>query len=86
VQISPETIVLRIVPDHAAYETEHAVRVVKEMRRKLGDLVTIRVEEVERIPRTANGKLRSVINLCPELVTTAASGNTETQRSLIPAD
>lgn len=86
VQVSPQTIILRIVPDRASYQIEHADRVVKEMRRKLGDLVTLRVEEVESIPRSANGKLRAVINLCTELLPSTFSRNKEVGGTMIPAD
>lgn len=68
VQTSADTIVLRIVPDRAVYKTEHAGRVLAEMRKKLGDLITIQLEEVEGLPRSANGKLRTVVNLCSDLL------------------
>ncbi len=68
VQTSPESVVLRIVPDRERYRTEHADKVVKEMRRRLGQIISIEVEEVQMIPRTANGKMRPVVNLCRDLV------------------
>ena len=71
VQTSADTIVLRVVPDRAVYKTDHANTVIEEMRRKLGDLVTIRLEEAESLPRSANGKLRAVVNLCSDLLPSA---------------
>jgi phenylacetate-CoA ligase len=64
VQTTPEEIVLRLVPDDKKYQSKHAEAIIAEMRKRLGQVVTIRVEAVEQIPRTANGKMRSVINLC----------------------
>ena len=71
VQTSSDTIVLRIVADRGAYKAEHGGRVVAEMRKKLGQRITIRVEEVESLPRSANGKLRTVVNLANELLPSA---------------
>jgi len=65
VQTSAEIIVLRVVPDHSRYRPEHARQLVRQMRSRLGQVVAIKVEEVSEIPRSANGKIRSVINLCP---------------------
>jgi phenylacetate-CoA ligase len=65
VQTSPETVVLRLVPDRSCYLPEHARQLVRQMRSKLGQVVAIEVEEVHEIPRSANGKMRSVLNLCP---------------------
>jgi phenylacetate-CoA ligase len=66
VQTSPGTIILRVAPDKMRYRPEHAEMVVGEMRKRLGHEVEIRVEEVESIPRAANGKMRPVVNLCKE--------------------
>jgi phenylacetate-CoA ligase len=68
VQISPEAIVLNLVPDRPRYKRQHAGQVVEEMRKKLGPSIAIRVEEVESIPRSSNGKMRSVVNLCSDLL------------------
>jgi phenylacetate-CoA ligase len=68
VQTAADTIVLRIVVDRAAYKAEHGGKVLAEMRKKLGDVVTIRLEEFESLPRSANGKLRTVVNLCNHLL------------------
>ena len=68
VQISPEAIILNLVPDRPKYRRHHADKVVEEMRKKLGHMIAIRVEEVESIPRSVNGKMRSVVNLCSDLV------------------
>ena len=66
VQTSPERVVLRLVPDPERYRPEHAHLVVEEMRKRLGQVVCIQTEEVEQIPRSANGKMRPVINMCNE--------------------
>jgi hypothetical protein len=44
---------------------------VRQMRSKLGEVVAIQVEEVRGIPRSANGKMRSVVNLCDNLLPNA---------------
>ena len=66
VQISSEGIVLRLVPDRERYRLEHAGLVVEEMRKRLGQVTDIQVEEVEFIPRSASGKMRPVINMCSD--------------------
>ena len=63
IQISLERIILRVVPDRKRYRPAHAALVVSEMRKRLGQVVDIQVEELEQIPRSANGKMRPVINL-----------------------
>jgi phenylacetate-coenzyme A ligase PaaK-like adenylate-forming protein len=68
VQTSAETIILRLVPDRSRYCPEHARQIVQQMRSRLGEVVAIQVEEVRGIPRSANGKMRSVINLCGGLL------------------
>jgi len=75
IQTSADTIVLRIVADREAYKIEHGGKVVAEMRKKLGDVVIIRLEEVESIPRAPNGKLRAVVNLCNDLLPSAFQGS-----------
>lgn len=67
-QIFPEKIVLRVVPDKTKYDPRHAEKVVEELRARLGNSVVILVEEVDRIPRSANGKMRAVVNLCKDLL------------------
>lgn len=64
VQTTPENIVLRLVPDKKRYRPKHASLVVEEIRKRLGRMVNIQVQEVQRIPRTANGKMRPVVNMC----------------------
>lgn len=68
VQTSPDTVFLRIVPDRSSYIPGHADKIVEEMQRRLGRVIEIRVEEVDSIPRTANGKMRPVVNLCGNLL------------------
>lgn len=68
VQTTLESIVVRLVPDRTKYKHEHAEKLVKEMRRKVGDVVAIDIEEVGCIPRAANGKLRAVVNQCGSLL------------------
>jgi len=68
VQTSPDTILLRIVPDRSRYMPEHADEIVEEMRKRLGQVIEIRVEEVHAIPHSANGKMRPVVNLCSGLL------------------
>jgi phenylacetate-CoA ligase len=66
VQVLPDLIVLRIVPDRDRYRPEDADKIVAEMRKRLGLFVTIQVENVQAIPRSATGKMRPVINLCKD--------------------
>jgi len=68
IQTSPGEIILRIVPDKPRYTKEHGHLVVEEMRKRLGYGVAIRIEEVEKIPRYANGKIRSVVNMCMDML------------------
>jgi phenylacetate-CoA ligase len=68
VQTSPEKIILRVVPDRARYASRDADKIVEEMRKRLGQIVRIDVEEVQSIPRSANGKMRPVVNLCQDLL------------------
>jgi phenylacetate-CoA ligase len=64
IQTAPEQIMLRLAPDKARYEPAHAELVVKEMRKRLGDVVRIDIDQVDMIERSANGKMRPVVNLC----------------------
>jgi phenylacetate-CoA ligase len=68
IQASPELILLRLVPDRQKYQAAHAALLIAEMRKRLGNVVEIEVEEVAHIPRSANGKMRAVINRCLETV------------------
>ncbi|MGC1485366.1 MAG: hypothetical protein WA789_16355 [Candidatus Acidiferrum sp.] len=71
VQTSPGQIVLRVVPDSSRYRREHSGKILDEMRNRLGHIVAIDVEEVREIPRSANGKMRPVVNLCREVMPSA---------------
>ncbi len=64
IQRSPDRISLRLVPDKKRFTPEHVNMILGEMRKRLGSMVAISVEEVPFIPRMANGKMRPVINLC----------------------
>lgn len=68
VQVSPETIVLKLVPDPSRYKPEHAATLVRDLRSRLGSVVEIQLEETTAIPRSGNGKMRPVINLCKDLL------------------
>ena len=60
-QTGADTIVLRVVPDHAAgYQPGQLASVVAELEARLGRM-TISVEEHASLPRGVNGKLRAVI-------------------------
>jgi phenylacetate-CoA ligase len=78
VQTSADLVILRLVPDRRCYRREHAERIVTEIRKRLGELVTIQVEETQHIPRSINGKMRPVINLCSDLAPTVARHKLET--------
>ncbi len=86
VQTAADTIILRIVADPRDYKTEHGGKVVAEMRKKLGDRVTIRLEEVENLPRSANGKLRTVVNLCNDLLPSTLQRTSGIFSTAIPAN
>jgi phenylacetate-coenzyme A ligase PaaK-like adenylate-forming protein len=68
IQVSPQTIVLKIVPDPCRYKPEHSDLLIRDLRTRLGTVVEIQVEEATAIPRSANGKMRPVINLCSDLL------------------
>jgi phenylacetate-CoA ligase len=66
VQTAPDRIVARLVPDRSRYVRHHADLLLEEMRKRLGRVVQIEVEEVDHLPRGARGKLRPVVNLCAD--------------------
>ena len=57
-----------IVPDPLRYERGHSALVVEELRKRLGSVVEIVVEEVRSIPRSKRGKMQPVVNLCKDLL------------------
>jgi phenylacetate-CoA ligase len=59
---------LLVVPDGAEYKREHGNHLVADMHKKLGAAAKIELEEVNTIPRSANGKMRPVVNLCRHLL------------------
>lgn len=69
VQPSPDRLIVYVVPGqgHGPAEDE---RIVQELKRRLGDGLVIQIQHVERITRTAGGKLRFVISeVKPSLAT-----------------
>ncbi len=63
VQTAPMAITLRVVPDRShGYHPDQLIGIMDELRQRLGD-IAIKIEEVEALPRGANGKLRAVIGL-----------------------
>jgi phenylacetate-CoA ligase len=61
VQPSADRLIVYVVPGqgHGPIEDE---RIVRELRSRLGDGLEIQIQHVDRIPRTAGGKLRFVIS------------------------
>lgn len=59
IQRSLDYVLVRLVPAKG-YSTSDADAIVERIRDRLGD-VTVEIEEVDAIPRTANGKLRAVV-------------------------
>jgi phenylacetate-CoA ligase len=69
VQPSPDRLVVYVVPGqgHGPIEDE---RIMQELKSRLGDGLLIQIQHVERIARTAGGKLRFVISdVKPSLAT-----------------
>lgn len=60
VQETLDEIILRVVPS-PDYETTTGDLLIRNAQNLLGDLVRIRVERVDHIERTSNGKFRNVI-------------------------
>ncbi len=61
VQTDPERIVLKVVPA-PGWSPEIAAETVDRLKQRVGPAMEIRVEEVERLPRGAAGKLRAVVS------------------------
>jgi phenylacetate-CoA ligase len=61
VQNTPGAICVRIVRG-AGYGERHESQLRHELRQRLGDDIEMQIEYVERIPRTASGKLRFVVS------------------------
>jgi len=61
IQKAPGRIVVRIVR-HPRYSENDATRLLAEFRKRVGDLAEVRLEYLERLPRSGNGKLRFVIS------------------------
>jgi len=59
IQRSLDHVLVRLVPAKG-YSTSDADAIVERIRDRLGD-VTVEIEEMDAIPRTANGKLRAVV-------------------------
>ncbi len=62
VQVDRERVILRVVPA-PGYGPAVAGDLTARLRQRLGAGMAIEVEEVERLPRTAAGKLRAVVSL-----------------------
>lgn len=61
VQEEIDVVVLRIVPDDG-YTLLSENALLSELRKRIGENMTIRVEYVSEIPRGANGKFRAVVS------------------------
>ena len=61
VQVDRDRVVLRFVPA-AGYGSAIAEDLKRRLGQRLGEAMVIEVEEVERLPRTAAGKLRAVVS------------------------
>jgi phenylacetate-CoA ligase len=59
-QVAADQVEVRVVP-HAAFRSEHEAGIIADLRRVLGDEMSIRVEVRESIPRTRAGKFRFVV-------------------------
>jgi len=60
-QSSPDAILVRIAP-RPGYGADAQAQIDREFRARLGREIAIRYEEVDAIPREANGKFRAVIS------------------------
>ena len=59
VQTSLDDIVVRLVPDKGFCE-KASTQLISGIRERMGD-INVRIETVDRIPRTKNGKFRAVV-------------------------
>lgn len=59
-QTSKHEIVIRFVPG-PRFEARCLAKVTEELRKRLGAQITIETEEMSRLPRGANGKVRAVV-------------------------
>jgi phenylacetate-CoA ligase len=64
IQATPDFLSVRIVP-RPSYSEQDEKRIIANLRERIGNDMEIRIEPVERIPRTANGKFRYVISKVP---------------------
>lgn len=64
VQESPERLLVKLVPSER-FGDDDREKLVTGLRERLGDAVTIEVEQVDDIPRDASGKFRWVISRVP---------------------
>ena len=61
IQISPEDLLLKIVPDDD-YQEKHGQEVIHELRNRVGSQMNIGISLVDSIPKERNGKFRFVIS------------------------
>ncbi len=62
VQTEPARILLKVVPA-PSWSSAISADLIARLRQRLGPRMEIRVEEVERLPRGAGGKLRAVVSM-----------------------
>jgi phenylacetate-CoA ligase len=63
VQHAPDGIEVRVVVDESAFHRDELPQIIiKEVRRTMGSSMSVRVEIVSEIPRSASGKVRFVVN------------------------
>ncbi len=77
IQEELDLLLVRIAPA-AGFTTGHEQVIVNRLRERMGD-VRVNVQQVAEVPRSANGKLRAVINNLPASARSAAL-----ERSLTP--
>lgn len=65
VQETIDSIVVKIVPDPARFDSAHLGLLYQDLRSRLGDTVEIRVCQVDEIPKSARGKFRYVVCQLP---------------------
>jgi phenylacetate-coenzyme A ligase PaaK-like adenylate-forming protein len=61
VQQSPDRVEILVVPG-PGFDAPSKAKLVSSLRERVGERMTIDVREVESIPRTRNGKFRSVVS------------------------
>lgn len=65
VQTSLDEVLINLVPDPTRFEMSQTEPLIKDLRARLGNVIHIRIQIVDHIPRGPNGKFKYVVNALP---------------------